>query len=281
MLGFDGANFTDRRPRLRPLTIRKLMTLVLQASLLLAFFVVVVPSITFFPRTHRNHPQNQCISNIRQLGLGIFGYTNLEGRLPPGTIPNDDLPLDRRLGWGVTILPYIDEVAYLPDRGKTPSEAATLAWDDPVFADLASQRPGITHCWSCPTRASYIAIAGLGTDAPSLPTTHKRAGIFGDSRIVTPADVKDGSATTMMLVESDSVPGPWFAGGRKTVRGLDPTRQPYIGPSRQFGGNHVGGAVVLFADGSAKFVSDSVDPKIFEALSTMAGGEKVSAGWDD
>ena len=266
---------------MRPLTIRKLMTLVFLAALLLAFFVVVLPSLPSFPHRHVNNPQNQCMSNIRQLGLGISGYTFREGRLPPGTIPNDDLPIERRLGWGVTILPYIDEVDYLPDRGKTPSEAATLAWDDPIFADLASHRPGITHCRSCPTRASYIAIAGLGVDAPSLTTSHKRAGIFGDNRRVTPADVKDGSSTTMMLVESDSVPGPWFAGGRKTVRGLDPARQPYIGPKHQFGGNHYGVAAVLFADGSAKFVSETVDPKIFEALSTMAGGEKISADWDD
>jgi hypothetical protein len=30
------------------------------------------------------------------------------------------------------------------------------------------------------------------------------------------------------------------------------------------------------ADGSMKFISDSVDPKIFEAMSTMAGGEVVA-----
>ncbi len=267
---------------MRPLTIRKLMTLVLQASLLLAFFVVVLPSLPIFSSRCTNQRQWQCLSNIRQMGLGILGYTNQEGRFPPGTIPNDDLPIERRLGWGVTILPYIDQVEYLNERGKLPEEAARLAWDDPIFAELIAKPPWITHCPMPPQQAaSYIAIAGLGTDAPSLPKSHKRAGIFGDSRIVTPADVKDGSATTMMLVESDSVPGPWFAGGRKTVRGLDPARQPYIGTSRQFGGNHDGGAFVLLADGSARFVSDKVNPKVFEALSTMAGGEKVSAGWDD
>ncbi len=245
------------------------------------FLGLVLPA--FFPyKHHRNTRQTQCLSNIRQMGLGILGYTNQNVHFPPGTIANDDFPIERRLGWGVTLLPYIDEMEYLNGRGKTPEDAARLAWDDPVFADLTAKPPDITRCPSSPPRsASYAAIAGLGTDAPSLPTSHKRAGIFGDSRIVTPADVKDGTSTTMMLVESDSVPGPWFAGGRKTVRGLDPARQPYIGPTRQFGGNHYGGAVVLFADGSAKFVSDKVDPKVFEALSTMAGGEKVSAGWDD
>jgi prepilin-type processing-associated H-X9-DG protein len=269
----------DRRPRLRPLTISKLMTLVFLAALLLMLFVVLLPNLM---HPHVRYPYLRCMSNIRQMGIGVLGYTNQNGQFPPGTIANDDLPIDRRLGWGVTILPYIDQVEYLNERGKTPGEAARLAWDDPIFADLIAEPPGITHC-SHSTRqaASYIAIAGLGTDAPSLSTAHKRAGIFGDNRRVTPADIKDGSSTTMMLVESDSVPGPWFAGGRKTVRGLDPFHQPYIGPTRQFGGNHDGGANVLFADGSARFVKDSVDPKLFEALSTMAGGEKISADWDD
>ncbi len=156
-----------------------------------------------------------------------------------------------------------------------------LAWDDPIFADLINSPPGITRCPESLNRSGFLAIAGLGVDAPSLPTKHKRAGIFGDDRKVRPADIKDGASTTMMLTESDSARGPWFAGGRATVRGLDPSRQPYIGPNRQFGGHHAGGVNVLFADGSAKFLSESIDPKVFEALSTMAGGEAVPADFDE
>ena len=235
-----------------------------------------------FARPHIHTRQMICASNLRQLGLGINGFASQWGRYPFGTIPNPDIPIERRLGWGVAILPYIDEVDYLPDRGKTQEEASHLAWDDPVFTDLIAKPPGIARCPSSPLGAvSYVAIAGLGTDAPSLFKWDKRAGIFGDDRRVAPSDVKDGTSTTMMLVESDSIPGPWFVGGRHTVRGLDPARTPYIGPNRQFGGRHKGGANVLFADGSVRFVTDSIDPKVFEALSTMAGGEKVSVPWDD
>jgi prepilin-type processing-associated H-X9-DG protein len=222
--------------------------------------------------------QLQCASNIRQMGLGIAQYVNAHGQFPPGTIPNPDLPLDRRLGWGITLLPYIDQVSYFADHGTTLEAAERLASDDPVFADL---KPGIAHCPSSMTRANFVAIAGLGLDAPSLPTKDPRAGIFGDDRRVTPADIKDGTSTTMMLAESAIIPGPWFAGGRANVQGLNPLSQPYIGPDRQFGGLHKGGANVLMADGSVRFVKESVDPKVFEALSTIAGGEKVSATWDD
>src|ERR1019366_3649102 len=54
----------------------------------------------------------QCASNLRQLGLGIEGYQRQYNYYPPGTIANADLPIERRPGWGVTILPYIDQVSY-------------------------------------------------------------------------------------------------------------------------------------------------------------------------
>lgn len=33
--------------------------------------------------------------------------------------------------------------------------------------------------------------------------------------------------------------------------------------------------IVAFADGSAPFISDTINPRIFEAFSTIAGGEKI------
>jgi prepilin-type processing-associated H-X9-DG protein len=200
----------------------------------------------------------------------------------PARHDRESKPADRASArLGVAILPYIDMAHYLPEKGSSQEGASVLAWDDPIFADLISSPPSITYCPMSPNRSGFLAIAGLGVDAPSLPTKHKRAGMFGDDRTVRPADIKDGASTTMMLTESDSARGPWFAGGRATVRGLDPSRQPYIGPKHQFGGHQAGGANVLFADGSVKYIDQSIAPKIFEALGTIAGGETVPADFDE
>ena len=217
--------------------------------------------------------RSQCVNNLKQIGLAIARYESDLGVYPAGTVANPGLPVARRLGWNYLLAPYLDF------RGDFASRELTKSWDDPSFQSLQSRPP---ICETCPSKpdgksASYAAIAGLGVDAPSLPKQDKRAGIFGDNRIVTTADVSDGLANTMMVAESSAPSGPWFAGGRHTVRGLDPARQPYIGVGRQFGGIHREGANVLMADGSVRFVREFVAPKVFEAASTMAGGEKVSA----
>jgi prepilin-type processing-associated H-X9-DG protein len=42
-----------------------------------------------------------------------------------------------------------------------------------------------------------------------------------------------------------------------------------------FGAPWTGGAHFLMADGSARFVSENIDPKLLEAIATPDGGETV------
>ncbi len=39
--------------------------------------------------------------------------------------------------------------------------------------------------------------------------------------------------------------------------------------------------MVAFADGSVRFLRDTIDPSVFEALSTIAGGERLPANWGE
>jgi hypothetical protein len=78
----------------------------------------------------------------------------------------------------------------------------------------------------------------------------------------------------MLVATTGEISGHWMAGDRGTVRGLDPARTPYVGKSRQFG--RVGGAALLFADGSVRTIGESVAPRVFEAMATIRGGEAVA-----
>jgi prepilin-type processing-associated H-X9-DG protein len=79
----------------------------------------------------------------------------------------------------------------------------------------------------------------------------------------------------MMAVETSWQLGPWTAGGYPTSRGLDPSWQPYLGSGKQFSGYHPGKTNILLADGSARSISESISPQVFEALATIAGGDKI------
>ncbi len=77
-----------------------------------------------------------------------------------------------------------------------------------------------------------------------------------------------------MVMDVSKNPGPWGVGGPSTVREL--TKAPYINGPDGLGGVHRGGAMVLFADGSVRFISEAVDDEVMEGLVTIQGGENVS-----
>ena len=218
----------------------------------------------------------QCASNLRNVLLATLAYTDYKGYFPTATWPEASLPPERRLSWYATILPNFD-ISELLTIDKTEP------WDGSANVGIAGTRIGVLTCPDGPIGPAgglmptpFIGIAGLGTDAPTLPKGHPRAGVFGYDRQTALPDITDGQAFTMVVAESGRMMGSWLSGGPATVRGLDTTEQPYIGRDRQFGGLHQrSGAMVAFADGSVRFISDTVDPKIFEALSTIAGGEPI------
>lgn len=125
---------------------------------------------------------------------------------------------------------------------------------------------GLTH---------YVGIAGLGADAPLLPLSDGRVGVFGYERQTRLEDIKDGRDTTLLLLETGTDNGPWAAAGHGTVRGLAPDDPPYLGQSGQFSSRHSGVTYGVFADASVRPLSWSVSPSVLEAFATIAGKEAV------
>jgi prepilin-type processing-associated H-X9-DG protein len=240
----------------------------------------------------------QCASNLKQIALALHNYHESYGRFPSGTVGDRSLPPDRRLSWMVVLFDFLTQGLQLIIDGMRPWDApanlrplfrhTSVDGNPPPYTTSAMDCGEILQCPShrmpassnAPAPSGYVGISGLGTDAAALPPGHPRAGVFGDDRATRIEEIKDGVSATMLLAETTSFIGPWTAGGPATVRGLDPSRQPYIGRGRQFGGAHRDGAMVAFADGSVRFLRESIDPKVFEALSTVAGGERLPAGWD-
>ena len=249
-------------------------------------------------RARQEGARSECRNHLKNVGLTIVQYSTSRGYFPPGAVPNETLPAQKRLSWILVSLPYLEGNApFILDPSK--------AWDDEVNRsmwrnDKEPREPGrlvrervqddfaIFRCPSNPRHTdsagygltNYVGVAGLGIDAPLLAPLHSRAGVFGYRPGTRNDQITDGFSTTLALIETASANGAWRAGGSSTIRGLDSHVQPYIGRGRQFGGLHRGGVNVAFCDGSVRFLSETIDPKVFEALATIAGGEALPAEWN-
>jgi hypothetical protein len=227
------------------------------------------------------------------LGSGLLNYHDTYGHFPPGTVPNPGFPPDKRLSWYVEAWGFVGDgqIRLLIDRAAE--------WDYHVNivpkCELRYERNkwrvedlGEWGTWLCPSNPSrsgpdmpafthYIGIAGIGPDAALLPADDARAGVFGYDRGTRREEITDGISTTLLLIETATENGPWTAGGRPTVRGLDREGLAYSGRQAQFSSFHREGVTnALFVDCSVRGLRPDLSPAVFEGMATIAGHEDVS-----
>lgn len=137
---------------------------------------------------------------------------------------------------------------------------------------------------------SYALVQGsLGPDRPVHETKYENDGIFAYVRQRQPRHVTDGLSGTMMLGEV-VLADVWESSNtwtyalanadclRSTTNRLNTQPGAGITLERQngaFGSNHPGGAVFCFVDGHCSFISDAVDLQLYQAQSTIRGGEPI------
>jgi prepilin-type N-terminal cleavage/methylation domain-containing protein/prepilin-type processing-associated H-X9-DG protein len=245
-----------------------------------------------------------CDNNFKQIGLGLMNYESANRRLPPGYVfklgPQGN---HAGFGWGAAILPYLEQ----------SSVYASINFNVPLFdVANAEVRERHLPVYLCPedgvspsqfvemgaekyAMASYVGSFG----PPDLDDTQeKREGLFSRNSSTKFAAVIDGLSNTLACGERQNGPfrhsgvhGPHFsyetawAGAIREI--TDPTddhghmtlfqtghtpNSPYS-DDRDVSASHVGYANFLFADGSVHLIVESIDFKVYQALSTTAGGE--------
>jgi hypothetical protein len=229
---------------------------------------------------------------LKQIVLALQNYSDTCGELPHGTIAQPSLAPDERLSWLVSLLPYLEEETlykqFDPSSGRAgKNNQRSSATPVKIFICPAQPKREPNAPWAY---SSYVGIAGVGADAASLPLEDKRCGVFGYERHVMMQDVKDGVNSTLSILETALENGHWDAGGSATVRPIDSEQEPYIGEDRPFGIDHrqpslgsfhfarqplVTNAAML--DGSVRTLQASINPRILEALATIAGNESIPA----
>ncbi len=236
--------------------------------------------------------RDQCVNNLRQIGLGLSSYQSAFQCCPPGAEPNQRLEPADRMSWQLGLLPQMcclncwglddwSDIDHSAGWDAGPQRKFAVLPLEPFVCPSAYEPASGTHSidhyldrsqLTELVPATYIGIAGLGKDAAWLKARDPKAGVFGYDRITRLEELRDGASSTIAVAETSDLQSPWTSGGPATVRGVDPTRQPYIGQGRQFGGNHQNGVNVLLADGAVWSIRAAITLSAchgFAALSSL------------
>lgn len=206
---------------------------------------------------------------LRQLGEWIEADRLREGAWPLAVDGDDALDLPDRFSW-------LARLARTQVNDGTPPPTLSLPWNAPENDRFVRRRlapfqvPELAPAGDdrYPAR-HFVGVAGVGADAPGLPKSHPRAGIWGYARRTTVEDVKDGLTNTFLVMGQERGLHSW-ANGEQSIRGL--TAEPYFQGPDGFGTGQPEGMHVLMADGSVRFLSRSTDPVVMRRHAAMSDG---------
>jgi prepilin-type processing-associated H-X9-DG protein len=181
-------------------------------------------------------------NNMKQIGIAMHNYADTyRGTFPPAyRVGKDGKPL---LSWRVLILPYLEQQAlynefHLDEPWDSPHNMKLMERMPKIYRSPASgARPGMTN---------YLTVRGRDT-------------AFTGAKGVGFAEITDGLSYTIMVVE---------ASDRKAVPWTKPDDFPYDerNPLDGLVGLTAGGFNALFCDGSVRFISAAVDPKVLRYM---------------
>lgn len=229
-----------------------------------------VPAVPEVPPLVRPLTPVPAVALMEAIGRWLTTQRERNGAFPSGTIGEG--PLEERFGW---------QAQFREEMAGTPIPDRAQGWRSPINDPFVRRKaaelllPGLPIASEAGFPASHFAgVAGVGAEAASLPKSDPRAGIFGDDRRTTAADIRDGLSNTLMIVGAESRPPTW-ASGTEGVRSL--TSEPYFNGPDGLGTGQKDGMYVLLADGSVKFLSSDTDPKILRRMAAMADGLPLDA----
>ena len=198
-----------------------------------------------------------CVKNLSMLSLALGCYHDRWDAFPPDFVPDSrGRPMH---SWRVLIVPDVPCNPALPYRMAEP-------WNGPNNRKLSKLSDDFwweSHCPSDPSgeeMTSYLAVVGPETAWPGQKS----------SRL---GDFRDGRASTILLVEAADSGIHWMEPRDRQFKTFDFSINSRSG--RGTSSYHGDGVNVLFADGSVRFLPESVAPETLRALLTIAGGERV------
>jgi prepilin-type N-terminal cleavage/methylation domain-containing protein/prepilin-type processing-associated H-X9-DG protein len=226
----------------------------------------------------------KCSNNLKQIGIACHSYHDTNGNLPPGSSANGS---GQRYGWGIYILPQMEQGNIYTQIAPSGPYLNTTAM--PAAATLFPATTGL------PLLQSKIPTFQCPSDA-AWQDTNPNFQNYGSSNYVCNYSVMDTATKITLLAITDGTSNTFLAGERDMNRSIGaiwagrttqtgganlgianwtPTTK-YLGTKPgccggdSFGGHdgctrlgfsssHTGGANFALADGSIRFVRDSIE----------------------
>jgi len=274
-------------------TLIELLVVIAIIALLVA---LLVPAISAAREASR---RSHCTNNLHQMGVGLHEYHGARGSFPPGGIEQRTSLngfTGRQLAWSALLLPYIEEqnvydlldLSTAFDSSQNAAGAATVL---PVY--LCPTAPRDTYLIAGRAVCDYGGIYGerlgwTGRPASDRPNKPPKGAMLYD-RAISLRMITDGAANTLILAENPASPdGQWINGLNIFDQGYA-INQPYktsptmvtslslVDYEDEIRSQHPGGANGLFADGSVRFLDESLDLKTLAAICTRARGDIVGS----
>jgi hypothetical protein len=224
--------------------------IVLESDLEKAAELVAVP----IAQAREGARRSQCINNLKQIGLAMHNFHSVHGTFPAAySTSKDRKPL---LSWRVHILPYLEQKALFDEFHLDEP------WDSPHNKALIPRMPAT---YACPSGSRTLAREGKTSYlAPRGPAT-----IFPGAQAVKLQDITDGASNTILVVDAGDAlattwtkPDDWEVAPDFKTQGLF--------------GHHPRGTSFGFADGSVRFLKETISRKLLQSLTSRNANEVIS-----
>ncbi len=220
----------------------------------------------------------QCSNNIKQQAIALHAFHTTFNTLPLG----NDRVAGREQAWSSAILSQIEQNAIAEQWDRT------VAWNDPA-RNLALST-SVIPTYRCPSAQldipGDIDYAGVQGSILSELNSFIAHGLNNGVLITTSAqrfnpvslpEVFDGTSYTMFLAEvSDRLPeygGLWADGGNVISHDNGAIN---LDNNNEIFSFHPGGAFIAMADGSIRFLNDSISLNILGGMCSRDGREDVN-----
>jgi prepilin-type processing-associated H-X9-DG protein len=253
----------------------------------------------------------QCKNNLKQIGLALHNYESARGAFPPGFVSRatavNGTGLGPGWGWAAHILPYLEESTLNIDLKREITDplydnirvlplsvfrCPTDAAEEPIISVQSASGTELTKV----AFANYVGVGGT-FEVTVFPDTG--TGLLFRNRQIRIKEITDGMSHTIMVSERASRQSPQTTWVGAITDSSVPAKNPAYdaeGPPvlvltntgtvadgrvpnntldhvEDSNSEHPQGVHIMFCDGSVQAINNDIDPTVWVALGTRAGGD--------